>query len=1238
LLSRARLALLCAALVALTAALMPTIAAAATTIPDSAIPDPSLRTWVKTQLKVPTGEEIPLETAETATKLTGGSIQAPIADLTGLEDFPNLATLNLPAYSKEPSTFSSLAPLVALPKLTSLSLAGAGGLTDIGQLAGVSQLTTISIEGSPVTDLSPLAGSAANLTSVSFRSGKLSDLSTLPNLPALKNLGLTNDQIVDVSPLVSKLDPTKLNQIGLQSNRITDPSPLVPLGVGSLPLGNYASVNSTLLLAGNRIADFSAFRVWNKPLPSNSSEKEQTVYVGNYRPGGITVPIKSSSPTVTLTPAAGEPATFDQETGLLTLNGTTPIERVQFAKVAALTSWTVVFTAAPEATDPTAPQITGSLAIGGLLTASTGSWIEGLTCASTEYQWYRDGVAIAKVPYLDGIQRPAPASQPTIGDGGTFSSYVVQPQDAGHRLSVKVFCGGTPAYNTSAPTEVVEIDSAAPLTPTIQPLEGRLVLGSTYAVEQPRSYVLGDPTPTRIPFYVGALDADKNLISPESLTVTVDPGTGTSLAPGDYSVEGTGAVRTLVLKASAVGTQSNIAIHVATPTGQSKTMTLSLKVAAAATPTSTYLWGDTDSSTAIDVGGGYLLVADDEVSDIKLYDARTTGREKASFRVDPNEGSEIDYEASARKGDTIYWLGSHGNDSGGAPSPGRSRLFASTVSGTGASTTLAPKGAGYQGLRVDLIAWDREHGDRLGFFAGTQTGVNPELIRGFDIEGAEFSPDDSELYLGFRAPLSPAEVGGKAVIVPVKNVEALITAPTGEDTRKAEFDEPILLDLEGQSIREIRKNAAGEYLIISGEVGTLTPNAEHQILWAWDGERGHQPVKLATQLPADIGPLHQSGFWETIAEMPAKLTAGEPLGLIMDQGDDELYVAKAPNKKDFDYWSRRSRHDFVTIAPPVTTRFAVTDFGAFPDQATNTIGAPRTITVTNDGITGLNRVSLTRAKVVGSDSLSRSDFIVSLDDCSGETLEKGESCDISVRFAPSRTNTTSDAELEISGNIPGGTTTIPLTGTSTELPKGEAGEDGKDGADGEDGQAGPQGDDGAAGPAGPQGADGVDGKDGADGQTGPKGADGTNGVNGVDGQPGPQGVGGPKGDVGPAGAKGEKGDRGPAGHDGTFAFTASQDATTRARRGRTVTLSFSVHNGTTARAKSLGLKARAPKALHASGLRTSGLGTLAAGDSRTIHLSFRIGRTAKLGIHKVRVQLKVEGRTVTRTVTVQVAR
>ena len=89
----------------------------------------------------------------------------------------------------------------------------------------------------------------------------------------------------------------------------------------------------------------------------------------------------------------------------------------------------------------------------------------------------------------------------------------------------------------------------------------------------------------------------------------------------------------------------------------------------ATTPTSRVLLGVGDASTAIAVGDGHLLVADDERTPIRLYDARVSGREVATFTPGPDSG-EIDFESSARKGDAIFWLGSHGNKKDGER-PGR---------------------------------------------------------------------------------------------------------------------------------------------------------------------------------------------------------------------------------------------------------------------------------------------------------------------------------------------------------------------------------------------------------------------------------------------------------------------------------------------------------------------------------------------------------------------------------------
>ena len=86
----------------------------------------------------------------------------------------------------------------------------------------------------------------------------------------------------------------------------------------------------------------------------------------------------------------------------------------------------------------------------------------------------------------------------------------------------------------------------------------------------------------------------------------------------------------------------------------------------------------------------------------------------------------------------------------------------------GSSSALADTGGdGIDGGTVflslgfidDLISWDRNHGDWFGLIANSDKGNLPETLNGLDVEGAEFSPDGSELYVGMRAPIAPMTPG-----------------------------------------------------------------------------------------------------------------------------------------------------------------------------------------------------------------------------------------------------------------------------------------------------------------------------------------------------------------------------------------------------------------------------------------------------------------------------------------------
>jgi hypothetical protein len=169
----------------------------------------------------------------------------------------------------------------------------------------------------------------------------------------------------------------------------------------------------------------------------------------------------------------------------------------------------------------------------------------------------------------------------------------------------------------------------------------------------------------------------------------------------------------------------------------------------------------------------------------------------------------------------------------------------------------------------------------------------------------------------------------------------------------------------------------------------------------------------------------------------------------------------------------------------------------FDDTATGSRSLERTIAVRNRGSAPL---AINAATIGGPGS---ADFSETADECTGATVPRGGSCDVTVRFAPTVTgiraaNLTVDPTDPALANAIGG-----ITGRGVNPPPAPA--------------AGPQGSTGAAGPQGSTGAAGPQGSTGAAGPQGSAGADGSDGAAGRDGQQGPQGPQGPAGAQGPPG-------------------------------------------------------------------------------------------------------------------------
>lgn len=212
----------------------------------------------------------------------------------------------------------------------------------------------------------------------------------------------------------------------------------------------------------------------------------------------------------------------------------------------------------------------------------------------------------------------------------------------------------------------------------------------------------------------------------------------------------------------------------------------------------------------------------------------------------------------------------------------------------------------------------------------------------------------------------------------------------------------------------------------------------------------------------------------------------------------------------------------------------------FVQQPANTVSAPQTVTVTNSGDQPL-RISDVRIEAEGA---SKGVFLLATNACADGTIAPGGSCEVLVRYAPAQPKVTNTATLVFRTNTADDEHTVPLSGTSIELDRGDPGAPGAPGQDGADGapgapgtpgapgQDGAPGKDGAAGAPGQNGAPGATGSAGQDGATGAPGATGPAGSTGAPGQTGATGPGGTPGATGPTGAtgaKGDKGDRGPRG-------------------------------------------------------------------------------------------------------------
>ena len=141
-----------------------------------------------------------------------------------------------------------------------------------------------------------------------------------------------------------------------------------------------------------------------------------------------------------------------------------------------------------------------------------------------------------------------------------------------------------------------------------------------------------------------------------------------------------------------------------------------------------------------------------------------------------------------------------------------------------------------------------------------------------------FAPDNTTLYIGFRAPLVPITNRAHALIAPVLNFETWFNNGTPNGTPSV--GSAIELNLGGRGIRDIVRLSNGTYIIVAGNYDNLPLNGA---IFRWTGIATDAPV-LISQL--GISTLNAEAVVEIIENGQM---ANNKLEIISDDGSTVYY-------------------------------------------------------------------------------------------------------------------------------------------------------------------------------------------------------------------------------------------------------------------------------------------------------------------------------------------------------------
>ncbi len=412
------------------------------------------------------------------------------------------------------------------------------------------------------------------------------------------------------------------------------------------------------------------------------------------------------------------------------------------------------------------------------------------------------------------------------------------------------------------------------------------------------SYVTGtigdatDPAATEGIYFNAPAGSVLTFTSSKTNVVKVADITAEEIQPGLFAVR---------IKPTGVGT-TTIAVKLSGATDYK----IEYAASQAGSADTRWMMGSCDASAIAMVGDGCFFVADDENNILRLYNSNLSGMPlkevDATSWAKGSSGDEFDIEGAtvSEDGKTIYWLTSLGNNKSGKEKPYRNRAFSTTISGSGATTTLSG-GAYTTKMRDAMIAFGDKNGWNFTASASYENKMIPKRIDGFNIEGLTLQKGGGAAYVGFRAPCVPKKGVTPtssnriyAVLAPVNNFETMLKG-SGESSVTPQTGDPVLFDFNKLGIRSIER-VGNYYVIVAGYFdGGGTPAA-----YLWDG---HTNSDCSPLVPGDGHLTKMDLDFDGLVQVGGSEYEGHPEAFSARQEGNNIVINMVCDNGSVDYYS-----------------------------------------------------------------------------------------------------------------------------------------------------------------------------------------------------------------------------------------------------------------------------------------------------------------------------------------------